>query len=132
MQKIRIIAAFFMLGFAALCSPFFVNLIAGLLTCRIKTVDYHLGNNDVITVVAGVIVGLWWLLMLVLVFIQCLKQVRRLNKKYTPLPFVCFVLLFLAAASCMGWDAFLYVFSYHEPKRVTMYVPAYLRLLSFF
>lgn len=132
MQKPRIIFAFLTLSFAALCSPFFVNLIVGLLTCRINITGAPFGNNDAASVVAGVIIGLWWLLMLVLVFIQCIKQVRRLNKKYTLLSFVCFVLLFLVAASCMGWDAFLYVFTYHEPKRVTMYRPACLMLQSLF
>ena len=132
MQKPRIIFAFLWLSAAALFSPIWISLTFLFITGHGKGYGYDLRSEADIYVMFGVAFLLLWLLMVGPIFIWLTKYFHRLNKKYTLLPFVCFVLLFLVAASCMGWDAFLYVFTYHEPKRVTMYRPACLMLQSLF
>lgn len=124
MQKPRIIFAFLWLGTAALFSPIWISFTFLCITGNGKGYGYDLRSEADISVMLGVVFLLLWLLMVVPVFIWLTKYFHRLNKKLTLLPLGCFLLLFIVGIFGMGWDSFLYAFSFGGPSRIVLYGPA--------
>ena len=94
-------------GLMGLATPFYAGAVFMLLTGNGKGYGYDLRGETDISVCLGIVGVFLWGLAVIPLVIWLIRELRKLDKKWSRLPFFFFGGLCLIGIFLLGWDHFL-------------------------